>query len=88
MNASYLKAEGVVVLSLVWAVHGLNPMEYLLRFLKVRIQGKRFYNANDLFEEWKDIYKKIPLFYVMKLIDSKPTRCQMLCNHYGYPTKY
>ena len=56
-------------------------MKYLWRFLNVEIQGKKFYIANNLFEARKDISKKIPLSYVRKLIDSMPSRCQMLCRH-------
>ena len=87
-NKQFLNESGVKVNSWPDQSPDLNPIENLWQYMKVRLQGIRFRNQAELFERLQDIWNKISMEYVRKLVDSMPSRCQMVISCHGYPTKY
>ena len=56
INQDFLEANGVDVLPWPGQSPDLNPIENLWRYMKVRLQGKRFSNTNQLFQELETIW--------------------------------
>ena len=88
IKTSFLKADGVEVLSLVWAVHRPQPHQIFVEIFKSKDSRQEILQCQWHLWRMERHLEKIPFSYVRKLIDSIPSRCQMLCSHYGYPTKY
>ena len=60
LNSSLLILEGVYVLPWPGQSPDLNHIENLWRYMKVKVQGKKFNNAIELFEQLQYIWDNIP----------------------------
>ena len=66
----------------------LNPIEHVWTAMKVRIQGKRFMQKNELFQELFRIW--IPFYpsYIRQFIDFMPRRIKAVIAARGGVTRY
>lgn len=66
----------------------LNPIEHLWQYMKIQLKKRTIKNINELKENLKDVWSKIPLEFIKKLVYSMPKRCEAVLNAEGGPTRY
>lgn len=66
----------------------LNPIEHLWEELDRHVRRMKSTNADQLFANLEECWKKISLDTIIKLVDSMPRRCQAVIDARGYATKY
>ena len=84
----WLNGIGIDVLR--WAAQSpdLNIIEHVWAYVKKRLRGRRFTNCDELWEEVRNIWYKIPDDYIMTLYKSMPNRIKELIKQKGGSTKY
>ena len=66
----------------------LNPIEHLWAQMKRKLHGRRFKNAQELFEGAKNEWCKVEKQNLEKLVESMPRRIQACIKARGGATKY
>jgi transposase len=87
---NYLFNQGIEVLPWPSNSPDLNPIEYVWRYLKVKI-GSRENKPKNIDELWELVlqeWEKIPADYIKSLYESMPSRVQAVLEAKGGHTKY
>lgn len=66
----------------------LNPIEHMWAKIKQTLRGTRFQTHDQLWKAVQDIWSKIPIDYMIKLVDSMPHRINAVIRAKGWHTKY
>lgn len=84
----WFNKERVEVLSWPAQSPDLNPIENLWNDVKVKIGGKNFKNADELWEGIKKEWNSIPVSRCRTLVESMSRRCDATIKSCGQSTKY
>ena len=84
----WFKQNNVSLLS--WPAYSpdMNPIEHMWGRVKMSLKGKRFKSGDECWEAVQEAWNKIPLDFVINLIDSMPRRLNAVCLAHGAPTRY
>ena len=84
----WTEANGMKILSWPGNSPDLNPIEHIWDHIARQLAKQKFRNAEELLNNLKVEWKKIPLPILEKLIDSMPQRIEAVIKAKGGATKY
>jgi hypothetical protein len=80
---SYLRSKNINVIDWPSQSSDLNLIENLWGYLDSLMKDRRSQNEEELFEDIKEAWLRIPLTYLHNLVDSMPRRCQAVIDSNG-----
>jgi DDE superfamily endonuclease/transposase len=86
--ANYLENKKVNVLTWPPQSPDLNPIENLWKELNFNAKNREPKNEDELFEILSKEWNQLTPEYLNSLVSSMPTRCQLVIDANGMPTKY
>lgn len=84
----WFSSENINVLDWPAQSPDLNPIENLWADVEIALEKKVSKNAEELFQNVKEIWQSIPVERCQHLVASLPKRCKAVLEAKGYPTKY
>ena len=84
----WFSRNGVMLLKTPPFSPDLNPIEHLWHHVRTKLRGRRFGNGGESSAAIEEEWKKIPIDYLIKLVDSMPRRCERILKANGYASKY